>query len=228
MSAVVYVETVRRHLTSIAFWGYVGLVAVVSLGTARFNTPAAAWPTLVDLLAMIAGAQAIGPEFSSGTLQLILVKPVTRAAYLLSRVAGIATALWIAALIGGVAEIIGRLLAGRDAELGVIGAALVNSAAGSLLIVALLAFFGSFSRAYFNVAIYLVLQIGLGIGIALVTMAKWPFVAQQLQEVMRNLFPDAPRAVDTPWLLLVLSNAAIALVAACFLFRRREVPYGAD
>ena len=37
---------------------------------------------------LITGCGPIGPEFSSGTLQLILVKPINRATYLLSRVAG--------------------------------------------------------------------------------------------------------------------------------------------
>lgn len=229
MSGVVFGETVRRHLTSIAFWGFAAFLAIVALGTARFNSPAAAWPTLVALLSIIAGSQPIGPEFSSGTLQLILVKPVTRSAYLLSRVAGVVAVTWIAAAIACAAELAGRAIGGHNLQAATLGAALINSAADSLFIVALLTFFGSFSRAYFNVAIYLFLQVGIGVAMALAALARrWPVIPQTLELVSRNLFPEAPRAIDVQWLLLVLSNAAVALVFACLIFRRREVPYAAD
>ena len=229
MSGVVYFETVRRHLTSIAFWGFVAFIALVALGTARFNSPAAAWPTLVALLAIIAGSQPIGPEFSSGTLQLILVKPVTRSAYLVSRVAGVVTVVWIAAAIGCAAELIGRALTSENVHATTLGTALLNGAAESLFTVALLTFFGSFTRAYFNVAIYLILQVGISVAMALTALGRrWPAVTQTLERLSRNLFPEAPRGVDVEWLLLVSSNAAVALVLACLLFRRREVPYGAD
>lgn len=229
MSGVVYAETVRRHVASLAYWGYLALVVIVAAGMSRFNSPAAMWPTLVSLLAIIAGAQLIGPEFSSGTLQLILVKPVTRAAYLLSRVAGAVSVAVLAAMIAGAVELLCRALWLQPLHARAIGAAVLGSAAESLLAVALLAFFGSFTRAYFNVAIYVVLQVALGVGLAVAGLARrLPFVQQGLQQIMNNLYPEAPRVVDGRWMLLVLSNAAVALVLACLFFRRREVPYGAD
>lgn len=229
MSEVVYGETVRRHLTSVAFLGYLGFLVIVALGTSRFNSPAAMWPTLVALLAIVAGSQPIGPEFSSGTLQLILVKPVTRSAYLLSRVAGVATAVTLAAAVACAAELVGRALSSQRLAVEVLGTALFHSAIDSLFTVALLTFFGSFTRAYFNVAIFLVLQVGLGIAMGIARMARtWPILPRILDQVNRNLFPEPPGTLDVQWLLLVLSNAAVALVLACLLFRRREVPYGAD
>ncbi len=229
MSGVVYAETVRRHLTSVAFLGYLAFLAIVALGTSRFNSPAAAWPTLVALLAIITGSQPIGPEFSSGTLQLILVKPVTRSAYLLSRVAGVATVTTLAATVAGAAELLGRAVWSQRLAADFIGAALVNSMAESLFTIALLTFFGSFTRAYFNVGIFLTLQVGLSVTMALAALSrKWPSLPRVLEQVNRNLFPDAPGSIDAQWLLLVLSNAAVALALACLIFRRREVPYGAD
>ena len=229
MSEVVYGETVRRHLTSVAFLGYLAFLVIVALGSSRFVSPAAMWPTLIALLAIITGSQPIGPEFSSGTLQLILVKPVTRSAYLLARVAGVATVVTLAAIVAGAAELLGRAIWSQRLAADVLRAAVVNSAVESLFTVALLTFFGSFSRAYFNVAIFLILQVGLSITIGLARLARtWPNLPRVLEQVNRNLFPDAPGTLDVQWLLLVLSNAAVALVLACLLFRRREVPYGAD
>lgn len=229
MSWVVYSETVRRHLTSVAYWSLVALTMIVAFGTARFDTPGAAWPPLITLLAIIAGSAPIGPEFSSGTLQLILVKPVTRSAYLLSRVAGVVTAVWLAGLAAAVAELLGRAMMNKLLHPNILGTTLLNVAMSSVLVVSLLVFFGSFTRAYFNAAIYVGLQIVIGIAMALVAMGRrFPTASRALQQVMNNLFPEEPRLLDTPWMLMVLSNAAIALALACLIFRRREVPYGGD
>jgi ABC-type transport system involved in multi-copper enzyme maturation permease subunit len=229
MSGVVITETVRRYVTSIGFLGFLAFLAIVSFGTARFNSPGSAWPTLVGLLAIIAGCTPIGPEFSSGTLQLILVKPVKRSAYLLSRVTGVVLVTWIAAIAGFLAELAGRAMLAERLQVKTMAAALINAGADAVLVVALLTFFGSFTRAYFNVALYLVLQISLGIALGFAALGRrWPWVTNALQHVMNNLFPDAPPSFDRQWLLLVLSNAAVALVLACLIFRRREVPYGAD
>ncbi len=229
MSWVVYSETVRRHLTSTAYWSLIALTAIVAFGTARFDSPGAAWPPLITLLAIIAGCAPIGPEFSSGTLQLILVKPVNRSAYLLSRVAGVVTAVWLAGIVAAVAELLGRAVMDKPIHANILGTTLLNVAISSVLVVSLLVFFGSFTRAYFNVAIYVGMQIVLGIVMALVAMGRrFPTVSRALQQVMNNFFPEEPRALDTPWLLMVLSNAAVALALACLIFRRREVPYGGD
>lgn len=229
MSAVVVAETVRRYLTSIAFWSFMAFIALISFGTARFNAPASAWPALTGLLAIIAGCTPIGPEFSSGTLQLVLVKPVKRSAYLLSRVAGVVLVTWIAALIGITAELLGRALLAEELAAGTLGTALVHTCVDAVLTVSLLTFFGSFTRAYFNVALYIVLQVALGVAFGIARLGqRWPGVVVALQHIMNNLFPEPPRSLDRQWLLLVLSNAAVALVLACLIFRRREVPYGAD
>ena len=240
MNGVVVAETVRRCVTSIAYWLFVGLAAIVAFGLARFDRPGTAWPSLMSLLAFVIGCTPIGPEFSSGTLQLILTKPVNRAVYLLSRVAGATAAVWIATVIAFLFEIIGRAIWVPELRLDYVGSVLIHSFADTILICALLAFFGSFTRAYFNLAIYFVLMIGLGVGQGMLSMFRstnsalgnWLYshaiVEQSVAAVSRNLFPDAPPLFDWRWLLMVLSNAALALVAACFIFRNREVPYGAD
>jgi ABC-type transport system involved in multi-copper enzyme maturation permease subunit len=176
------------------------------------------------LLAMVVGSEVIGPEFSSGTLQLILVKPINRAVYLLSRVAGVVLAVWSAALLAAVCELVGRSMN----DFVPIATALVHSMADALLVVSLLAFIGSFTRAYFNIAIYFGMQMFLAMLIGL-SARKFPEpLTRALRFVMSNLYPDPPSQLEGAWLLLVACNVAIALLLACILFRKREVPYGAD
>ena len=59
-------------------------------------------------------------------------------------------------------------------------------------------------------------------------LTEHPIVERGLGVVDRNLFPDLPPRLDREWILMVLANAAVALLLACFAFRGREVPYGAD
>lgn len=227
LSSVVIVETIRRHITHVAFLIYLALLVIFAVGIANVDAPPM-WPTFVGLLAIITGCGVIGPEFSSGTLQLILVKPVNRATYLLSRVTGVVCVVWIASIVAFIAEAVGHLIGG-DVPLEMMAITLLNTAASIVLTVALLTLVGSLTRAYLNVAIYVVLLMTLNIVPTLLQFAKAPAsIARAFNVIEQNLYPTEPPRFDGPWLLLVLSNAAVALVIACFAFRNREVPYGAD
>lgn len=240
MNRTVIAETWRRHVTSGLWLAYAAFVAVVALGSSFFDKPAAAWPTLITLLALVTGCGAIGPEFSSGTLQLILVKPVNRAGYLLSRVAGIALSVWTVAAGAAVVEAAARAIRGNGAAVEAIGTTLLNVAADTILTVSLLALLGSLTRAYFNIAIYFAGMIGLSVLAFVLSLTRQSgnavgrflnehiAIERALAVVEKNLFPDLAPRFDTQWLLMVLTNGAIALVLACLAFRNREVPYGAD
>ncbi len=229
LSRVVIEETIRRHITHVGFITYVAFLAIVGLGTSQFAPPAAMWPSLVGLLAIITGCGPIGPEFSSGTLQLILVKPINRATYLLSRVAGVLCVIWLAALVPFACEVVGRLTKG-EVPLQAMATTLANTAASAVLTVSLLTLFGSVTRAYMNAAIYVVLQISLSVAPMMLSLGGKRFEAltRGLAVIDQNLYPTPPPGFHWWWLLLVLSNASVALVLACFAFRSREVPYGAD
>jgi ABC-type transport system involved in multi-copper enzyme maturation permease subunit len=240
VNRVVIVETFRRHVTSGAFLAYTALLAIVALGSSAFDKPAAAWPSLVTLLALITGCGPIGPEFSSGTLQLILVKPVTRAAYLLSRVAGVVLSVWSAAIVAAAFELAGRAIWGIHVPFLPIGSALLNGMADTILTVSLLTLLGSLTRAYFNIAIYFAGMVGFSMlmfALGMIRQSRNAFglfliehigIERTLSAIDLNLFPDLPPRLDAEWLLMVLANAAVALALACLAFRRREVPYGAD
>lgn len=228
-SRVVIEETIRRHLTHIGYVTYVAFMAIVAIGVSQFGPPGAMWPTLVGLLAIITGCGPIGPEFSSGTLQLILVKPVNRATYLLSRVAGVLCVIWLAALVPFACEVICRLIKGAI-PWQAMGTTLLNTAVLAILTVSLLTLFGSLTRAYLNVAIYMVLQVALSVVPMMLSLNRERFAAisRVIAVIDQNLYPEALPGLDWRWLLLVVSNAGVALTLACFVFRSREVPYGAD
>jgi len=242
MSRVVIVETLRRHMSNVIVVAFVMLLMMLGLVSSRLE--GMIWPPFVTLLAIVTGGALIGPEFSTGTLQLILVKPINRSVYLVSRFAGVVLFIAIAVTLTFGAEAIGRLI-WRDGEgIKTAAIALVNVTSESALICALLAFFGSFLRAYFNIALYWLINVILSIVRSLFNASRmardgflgwvhemtyrFPIIEQTLDFIEKNLLPDVPPKLDRDWLLLVWSNAAIAIVLACLIFRKREVPYGAD
>jgi ABC-type transport system involved in multi-copper enzyme maturation permease subunit len=242
VSGVVVLETLRRHLTNILALIYLGLLVILGLASSRLE--GMIWPPFITLLSLGAGAGLIGPEFSSGTLQLILVKPINRSVYLVSRFAGVVLFIAIAAALGFGAETVGRLIWGGTEHIDRAALALLNSVSGAALTCAILAFFGTFLRAYFNIALYWLIQIVLGLVKNILIMSRvakdgflgwlhdvltrFPIIEKALDWTTHNLFADEPHTFDRDWLLMVWSNALVALVLACFVFRRREVPYGAD
>jgi hypothetical protein len=237
MNAVVIGETVRRHVTNVFYVALLLLLVMIGFGVASFNTPAAVWPSLVGMLAVVAGAGVIGPEFSSGTLQLIVSRPLRRWSYLLSRVAGVLTIVGIAATLPFVAESVTRLLRGREL---VPWPLLLNILVVALCTCALLVFFASFTRAWFNVAIYFLLQVGFSATEGILALVRGrggatgeflrvhPEIERGVTAASQTLFPELIPHFDGAWMARALVVSTVALVLACVMFSRREVPYGAD
>jgi len=244
VSLVVIVETLRRHFGHLGYVSALLVLIVVVALTAAIGAPQAPYE-MIGLFAMIAGCQLIGPEFSSGTLQLILSKPIGRSSYLLSRVAGVVLAIWVAVAIMFGSDVVGRLIAGTSIAWRPALAAALVSLLKVLFVCSLLAFLGSFSRSYVNIGIYIAAQILLPMISGLLGMMrnavsgemavfgaflrKHPAIMEAMAKINYNLFPDAPMIpFDRNWMVMVASNASVALLLACVIFSRREVPYGAD
>lgn len=237
MNAVVIGETVRRHVTNVFYVALLLLLVMIGFGVASFHTPGAVWPSLVGMLAVVAGAGVIGPEFSSGTLQLIVSRPLRRSTYLLSRVAGVVAIVGIAAALAFVAESATRLLRGTEL---VPWPLLLNILVVALSTCALLVFFASFTRAYFNLAIYFLLQAGFSATEGILALVRsrggatgeflrvHPEIETAVAAAGQTLFPELILHFDGAWMGKALVVSAIALALASVLFSRREVPYGAD
>src|SRR4051812_6430554 len=182
--------------------------------------PAQAPYEMISLFTLIAGCQLIGPEFSKGTLQLILSKPVGRSTYLVSRVLGVVLAIWAAIIVMFASDVIGRLIAGSPITWRTALSTMLIAALETLLVCCLLAFFGSFSRSYVNVGIYLGAQI-LSMIFGLLSMMKnavsgemgkigailreHPGILEAFGSIRRNVFPEAPAVpFDRNWILMML------------------------
>jgi ABC-type transport system involved in multi-copper enzyme maturation permease subunit len=230
----------RRHIASAGYIVYLILVALTGIFVSTFNKPAAMWPSLVTVLAIIAGSSLIGPEFSSATLQLIVAKPIHRWTYLLSRVAGVFASVALAAIIGMSAEIGMRWLRGTAP---VMWQPSVSTALNALVVaflaVSLLALLGSLTRSYFNVAIYIGAQAAFSVTEAILGALRvhgavgdflraHPSIERAIIAADDVLFPPASAELDRALVLRVVVMATIALTLACLAFERREVPYDAD
>jgi ABC-type transport system involved in multi-copper enzyme maturation permease subunit len=245
VSLVVIAETLRRHFAHLGYISALLVLIVIVVTMAAVGAPSQAPYEMISLFTLIAGCQLIGPEFSKGTLQLILSKPVGRSAYLVSRAVGVVLAVWVAIIVIFASDIAGRLITGTPISWRVALSTLVVAALEALLVCCLLAFFGSFSRSYVNVGIYIGAQILLSMMFGLLSMMKnavsgemgkigailreHPGVLEGFAAIRTNLFPDRPATpFDRNWILMMLCNASVALLLACVIFSRREVPYGAD
>jgi len=236
VNAVVFEETVRRHITSAGFIVYTLVLALIGIFVATFNVPASLWPSLVTLLSIITGSAIIGPEFTTGTLQLIVSKPVARSAYLLGRVAGVFASVGLAASVAVAAEVMTRLILGSEMPWRRLFDVFAGELVVALLAIALLTLLGSITVAYFNVAIYVAIQMGFSVAQALLGALKLrnafiqghPEIAQILATIDDTLFPSAPQVLTSAWVVKSVALAAVALALACLSFRRREVPYRAD
>lgn len=244
MSLVVISETLRRHFAHLGYISALLILIVIVALTSAIGSPQAPYE-MISLFAMIAGCQLIGPEFSSGTLQLILSKPIGRSDYLLARVVGVVLAIWVAIVVMFGSDVVGRLIAEKPIVWRAALAAALVSALKVLFVCSLLALLGSFSRSYVNIGIYIAAQILFPMISGLLGMMRnaasgemavigaflreHPGILEGLAKVNYNLFPDAPMIpFDRNWIVMMLCNSSVALLLACVIFSRREVPYGAD
>ena len=235
MSAVVFVETVRRHVTSAGYLTFLALIAMLGMFVATFNVPGSGWPSMVTMLAIITGSALIGPEFSEGSLQLIVSKPIARHAYVLGRAAGVFASVGLAAFTAFLAEVVTRTIVGTA-----VPPRLVEILAGELVVallaIAFLAMLGSVTTWYFNAAIYIGAQAALMIVETVLGAMRLrsefidahPEIAQITIAIDDALFPSVPPHLTAAWTARCLGLTVVALVLACLAFQRREVPYGAD
>jgi len=235
VSLTVVTETVRRHVTHPGYIVFVIVLALAGLFVSNFAMPGSLWPSLVTLLAIVTGSAIVGPEFSTGTLQLIVSKPVRRSVYFVSRIAGVFAVVVLGAAVAVIVECAARLLFGRaPVPWQRLGEVFAGELLVAFLAIALLAFLGSVTRAYFNAAIYIGTQAALGIASALLGIARLggnPYVPKIQLLVARVddvLFTSLPPTLTIAWIARTLAVAAVAIVLGCAAFERREVPYGAD
>jgi hypothetical protein len=239
------IEVLRRFLRQ--KYGSVGItvtLAVLALLTAIqavFQGPGALGGGVLALVILAAGS--ISTDASSGALQMILARPVSRTEYLLGRYFGIVASygVYLAAAIGAtlalaplVAHLFGTGTAPPQDLRGLLLAG-VGEVLSALLFGATLLFFSTFLRGYFDVAGYVLLSILLSAPSMLAEPLKAPWLASVGRAAKENVLPRVPwdevlrgdnvlRASVGQFALAVVGFLLLAAVV----FARREFSYGRD
>ena len=187
----------------------------------------------------VLAAASVSKDASSGALQMILARPITRSAYLFGRYLGILAAyaaFLIAVLVLALA--LSRIFGssgGRQVNLGSAGIAILGEFLEGMLIAAILVFFSTFLPGYADLLGYFLLLLLLQVPRALSGSLNWPWLTRFGQIASENLHPSVPwdevlrgqnvlRAATGCYVLAVTAFLLLASVV----FARREFAYGQD
>jgi len=228
------VAFLRQRFTSPMRVGLLLIVTVFPLGAAILANNLATLAGPASAIALILSAGAIGQDVSSGTLQLLLVRPVSRPSVLLHR--------WLASVIAAVGITIVLLLLATLALLAhktqpnaldlvrmVLEAAC--SAAGSAAVMVMLStLVGGIGDVGLFVAAMIVTQMFSGLAM----LEHWEALARACNEVQGVLSPQLSWAWmlhGTPlsWFAITswASTVTLALAVGIARFNRRELSYAA-
>jgi ABC-type transport system involved in multi-copper enzyme maturation permease subunit len=228
------VAFLRQRFTSPMRVGLLLIVTVFPLGAAIFANNLAPLAGPASAIALILAAGAIGQDVSSGTLQLLLVRPVSRPSVLLHR--------WLVSVIAAVGITIVLLLLATLALLAhktqpnaldlvrmVLEAAC--SAAGSAAVMVMLStLVGGIGDVGLFVAAMIVTQMFSGLAM----LEHWEVLARACNEVQGVLSPQLSWAWmlhGTPlsWFAITswASTVTLALAVGIARFNRRELSYAA-
>ncbi len=232
MNAALVVAFVRQRLASRLRMALLAMIVGFPLLALVFGSGDIA-QTLDDsyAVALVLAAGMIGQDFSSGTIQLLLARPVTRPGYVLSRWAGVtlaALAVLVFELAVGTLALAARnrLPVPADAAIALAQGAL--TAAGTAAVMALASALATgFGDLALLLATALVGWSVSGIG----NYRNWPVAVRIGEEVQRFITPKLELAplLDgrVPWydLTTYLSTVAMCLAFAIVVVNRRELSY---
>jgi len=194
-------------------------------------------PAVLAVLLLAPGS--VSRDISSGTVQMILARPIRRSEYLLGRYLGILAVYAAFLLVALLVTLAARpLLAGTFGTPDSLAATdLFRVAAGEwldgTLLAATLVFFSTFLPGIGDLLAYFMLQVGLGVASTL--GARFPAIAEGAKVARENLLPRVE------WAEVLRGEGALGaapgrfvlalvafLVGALFVFSRREFTYGHD
>jgi len=247
MNSTLVTSFLRQRLTSPIRVGLLLIAIVFPLGFCILSKQLDPLKGIAGPIALVFAAGAIGQDVSSGTLQLLLVRPVSRPSYLVSR--------WLASVIGAMAITVPVM------ALGALGLAIRGVHLAPLELVAMLLESATSAAAQAAVMVMLsTLVNGLGdVGIlfagvivlqmlgAVAVFAHWSWLARASEELQGVLSPKlswewlahlsvpildrgGERIHTGPsWYAMAswASTLTLALAAGIARLNRRELSYGA-
>jgi ABC-2 type transport system permease protein len=224
----------RQRLTSPMRVGLMLLICVSTLGAAAITRTLSPLGGIASPLALILAAGAIGQDVSSGTLQLLLVRPVSRPSLLLNR--------WLACVLTAVGITVAMLVLGTVAllargthpdALDLIRMVLESAcaAAGSAAIMVMLSTLaGGLGDVGLFATAVLFTQMLVGLG----TLEHWEWLLRACNEVQGVLSPQLTwdwmlHGTPPSWFAVTswASTVTLALAAGIARLNRRELSYAA-
>jgi len=228
------VAFLRLRLTSPLRLGLLLLLTLFPLGAAVITTSLSPLGGLGAPIALILAAGAIGQDVSSGTLQLLLVRPVSRPSVIVNRwLASVlaAAGLTIAVLILGT---IGLLLKGTHPDALDLGRMVLESTCGAAGSAAVMIMLSTLVGGLGDVALLLLAMIMTQMVEGLATFEHWGWVVRASEEAKDALLPQLSfewMLHHTPpsWFAIVswASTLTLALAVAIARLNRRELSYAA-
>jgi ABC-type transport system involved in multi-copper enzyme maturation permease subunit len=228
------VAFLRQRLTSPMRLGLIVLATLFPLGGVAIVGSMSVLSGIAAPLALVFAAGAIGQDVSSGTLQLLLVRPVTRPAYLVNR--------WLAAVIGalgltllmfalGTLVLMLRGTPPAASELMRMSLESTASASGNA---AIMVMFSTLVGGLGDVGLYFASLIVLQMLGAVGQFKQWPWLERASTELQGVLAPQLSFAwllQHTPvsWFAVAswASTITLALAVGIARLNRRELSYAA-
>lgn len=236
MNLTLVLATLRQRFTS-----PIRLVIVLLLGWMPMlpvlMAPGAGFATLGDcyFLALALAAGMIGQDLSSGTLQLLLARPVTRAQYVFSRWGAVATGTFLLVVLQTMCAALVMLVRGAPVPWDQAALHLGNSALLALGTAAVMALLSSLAAGLGDLGLLFLIFISAQLLNGMGRFKSWEWLVRGAGELSAALKPEldlAPFFHGGPvaWLAVVsyLSTVTLCLGLAVVVMNRRELSYASS
>jgi ABC-type transport system involved in multi-copper enzyme maturation permease subunit len=183
-------------------------------------------------IALALAAGMIGQDLSSGTLQLLLARPVTRAQYVFSRWGAVVAGTFLLVVLQTLCAAIIMLVRGAPVPWDQAALHLVNSALLALGTAAVMALLSSLSAGLGDLGLLLLVFVSAQVLEKVGMLRSWEWLVRGAAEMLRVLKPEldlAPLFHGGPiaWLAVAsyLSAVTLCLGLAVLVMNRRELSY---
>lgn len=235
MNPTLVLAFLRQRFTSPMRLALVLLISVFPLGGVVLTGQLNLLSGIAAPLALILAAGAIGQEVSSGTLQLLFARPVTRPSYLVSRWFGATVAAFAIVVVASALAALGLLARGMAPQpLDVVRLwldALCSAGGHAAVLIMLSTLAGGLGDLGLYVAAFFVNQMFAG----LASIQRWAWLQRATTEVQGFLGPQLSwvwlgRDLPISWFAIVsfASTVVLSLAAGIWFLNRRELSYGGE
>jgi hypothetical protein len=225
----------RQRFTSPMRLALVLLISIFPLGGVILMGQINVLAGVAAPLALILAAGAIGQEVSSGTLQLLFARPVTRPSYLVSRWFGATMAAFAIVVVVSALAALGLLARGMAPQpLDVVRLwldALCSAGGHAAVLIMLSTLAGGLGDLGLYVAAFFVNQMLAG----LAGIQRWAWLQRATTEVQGFLGPQLSwvwlgRDLPISWFAIVsfASTVVLSLAVGIWFLNRRELSYGGE